>query len=114
MHHAALHSEDQIHAFGNSSEIDLELTPGDADGNFVIGRPDFEMMGLGLEGERLREILGGNFLHFVGREPRPVDTEKALALCADTREKLAAAAKLTDFEPDCRGLDAAEQIFHAF
>ena len=85
-----------------------------ADGNFVIGRPDFEMMGLGLEGERLREILGGNFLHFVGREPRPVDTEKALALCADTREKLAAAAKLPDFEPDCRGLDAAEQIFHAF
>ena len=72
------------------------------------------MMGLSLEGERLREILGGNFLHFVGREPRPVDTEKALALCADTREKLAAAAKLPDFEPDCRGLDAAEQIFHAF
>ena len=33
-----------------------------ADGNFVVGRPDFAMMGLGLEGERLREILGGNYL----------------------------------------------------
>ena len=83
---------------------------GSADGNFVIGRPDFEMMGLGLTGERLREILSGNFLRFAGSEPRGVDVEKALALCADTREKLAAAGNLPDFEPDYRGLDAAERI----
>ena len=85
-----------------------------ADGNFVVGRPDFAMMGLGLEGERLREILGGNYLRFVGADARPVDTEKALALVADTREKLRAAAKLPGFCPDPRGLDAAERIFNQF
>ena len=85
-----------------------------ADGNFVVGRPDFAMMGLGLEGERLREILGGNYLRFVGADARPVDPEKALALVADTREKLRAAAKLPGFCPDPRGLDAAERIFNQF
>ncbi len=85
-----------------------------ADGNFVVGRPDFEMMGLGLRGERLEEILSGNFLRFVGREPRPVDPERALALCADTREKLAAAAKLPGFCPDPAGIDAAERILRGF
>lgn len=85
-----------------------------ADGNFVVGRPDFAMMGLGLEGERLREILGGNYLRFVGADARPVDAEKALALVADTREKLRAAAKLPGFCPDPRGLDAAERIFNQF
>ena len=85
-----------------------------ADGNFVVGRPDFAMMGLGLEGERLREILGGNYLRFVGADARPVDAEKALALVTDTREKLRAAAKLPGFCPDPRGLDAAERIFNQF
>ena len=32
------------------------------------------------------------------------------ALCAGTREKLARAAALPDFTPDCRGLEAAERI----
>ena len=82
-----------------------------ADGNFVVGRPDFEMMGLGLRGERLEEILGGNFLRLVNAPPRPVDAEAALALCADTREKLRAAAKRPGFRPDARGIDAAEKIF---
>ena len=96
-----------VRAFLTNTEAET-VSP---DGNFVVGRPDFEMMGLGLEGERLREILGGNFLRFAGREPRPVDLEKALALCRDTREKLAAAAKLPDFCPDLRGIEAAEKIF---
>ena len=81
------------------------------DGNFVVGRPDFTMMGLGLEVERLGEILSGNFLRFAGEEAHPVDRERALALVGDTREKLRAAAKLPGFCPDPRGLDAAERIF---
>lgn len=81
-----------------------------ADGDFVIGRPDFEMMGLGLRGERLAEILEENFLRFAAPEPRPVDAEAALALIARTREELRRAAKLPGFVPDARGLDAAARI----
>ena len=81
-----------------------------ADGNFVIGRPDFEMMGLGLRGERLAEILGGNFLRFAEGEPRPVDRDAVLALIRRTREELRRAAALPGFVPDAGGLDAAERI----
>lgn len=85
-----------------------------ADGNFVVGRPDFELMGLGLAGERLGEILSGNFLRFAGVNMRAVDTDRALALAADTREKLQRAAGLPGFAPDARGLAAAERIFTRF
>lgn len=39
----------------------------DCDGHFVHDRPEFEMIPLGLDGERLDEILSGNFLRFIGR-----------------------------------------------
>lgn len=43
------------------------------DGHFVHDRPEFVMAPLGLEGERLDEILSGNFLRFIGREtPRVI------------------------------------------
>lgn len=85
-----------------------------ADGDFVIGRPDFEMMGLGLSGERLREVLGANFLRFAGENAHPVDPERVRELIGDTRRKLRAAAKLPSFHPDGSGLDAAERIFNHF
>ncbi len=85
-----------------------------ADGNFVVGRPDFAMMGLGLEGERLGEILRENFLRFLGNAARPVDPDTARALIARTRRELVSAAKLPGFVPDSRGLDAAERIFNQF
>ena len=85
-----------------------------ADGNFVVGRPDFELMGLELEDERLREILSENFLRFLGAKARSVDPEAALALVARTRRELVSAAKLPGFVPDSRGLDAAERIFNPF
>lgn len=37
------------------------------DGHFVHDRPAFEMIPLGLEGERLDEILSGNYRRFIGR-----------------------------------------------
>ncbi len=85
-----------------------------ADGNFVVGRPDFAMMGLGLEGERLGEILRENFLRFLGDAARPVEAEATLALIARTRRELVSASKLPGFVPDSRGLDAAERIFNQF
>lgn len=43
------------------------------DGHFVHDRPEFTMIPLGLEGERLDEILSVNFLRFIGREkPRDI------------------------------------------
>ena len=85
-----------------------------ADGNFVVGRPDFAMMGLGLEGERLGEILHKNFLRFAGEGARPADPEAVLALIRRTRRELVSAARLPGFVPDSRGLDAAERIFTQF
>ncbi|MDY3860168.1 MAG: amidohydrolase family protein [Candidatus Limivicinus sp.] len=82
-----------------------------SDGNFVHDRPDFEMMGLGLDGERLDEVLSGNFQRFVGGEPRPVIPEKALELCRDTRRKLERAAALPGFKPDFAGIEKAEAYF---
>ena len=80
----------------------------------MVGRPDFAMMGLGLEGERLGEILHKNFLRFLGDAARPADPEAVLALIRRTRRELVSAARLPGFVPDSRGLDAAERIFTQF
>lgn len=83
-----------------------------ADGNFIHDRQPFTMRCLGLEGERLEEILSGNVIRFIGCEPAPVDAEAVLELCAIMREEM---IDLCDadpsFDPDCSELDRAEGYF---
>lgn len=74
-----------------------------ADGNFVRNRPDFMMDCLGLEGERLDEIISGNFLRFIGGAPKSVDVPAVLKECARLR------AESIDRGADCTGLDLAEK-----
>ena len=85
-----------------------------ADGHFLHDRAPFRMKGLGLEGERLEKILNGNLRRFAGTEPRPVDPEKALELCAILREKMIIMTELDPaFRPDASQLDLAERWFCA-
>ena len=81
-----------------------------SDGDFLVGRPDFELRCLGLRGERLDELLSLNFLRFIGGAPKPVCVEATLAECGRVRERLESAARLPGFVPDRRGLDAAEPL----
>ncbi len=80
-----------------------------SDGDFLVGRPDFEMRCLGLEGSRADEILCLNFLRFMGGEPKPVDTGAALEECGRIRRRLESASRLPGFLPDCRGVELAEK-----
>lgn len=84
----------------------------EADGNFLHDRAPFTMRGLGLQGERLEEILSGNIRRFIGGEPREVDCEEALMLCAYLREKLVEMAeRKEDFRPDVSEVERAERYF---
>lgn len=83
-----------------------------ADGNFIRDRQPFTMKCLGLRGERLEEILSGNFIRFAGGEPSPVDPEAVLELCAIMREEMIDLADADPaFDPDCSELDSAERFF---
>lgn len=84
----------------------------ESDGFFLHDRAPFTMRGLGLEVERLEEILGGNIRRFIGGEPKTVDSGKTLELCAFLRERLAEMTGFDDsFDPDASQLDMAERYF---
>lgn len=82
-----------------------------SDGNFLHNRPDFQMHCLNLSHEALDKIMGGNFVSFTGGLPKAVDAGKVLAECAQIRWKLDSAAAMPGFEPDYRGVNAAESYF---
>lgn len=83
-----------------------------ADGNFLHDRAPFTMRGLGLKEERLAEVLGENIRRFSGGEPRPVNAEKTLELCAYLRERMIDFSEVkSDFRPDVSQLDLAERYF---
>ena len=70
------------------------------------------MRRLGLREERQEEILSGNIRHFIGGEPRPVDAEETLMLCAYLRERMAEMVlQDNDFRPDASEVNRAEQYF---
>ena len=82
-----------------------------SDGHFLIKRAPFVMRGLGLRGERLGEILGGNFARFAGA-PRAVDASAVLDECARLRARMGEmAAKYPDFTPEHSVVEYAERIF---
>lgn len=82
-----------------------------ADGEFIHERAPFTMRPLGLEGQRLENILSGNVTRLIG-QMRPVDAEKALELCAYLREKMAEMVYLDNaFHPDASEADMAERYF---
>ena len=83
-----------------------------ADGNFLHDREPFVMRGLGLSREWLEEILNRNIRSFIGGDPKPVNAENTLILCACLREKLAEMTSLDgSFHPDASELDRAERYF---
>ena len=49
-----------------------------ADGDFLVGEEDFDLMGLGLSQEAAQKILADNFLNFVGGNPVPVVPRQVL------------------------------------
>jgi len=82
-----------------------------SDGHFLIKRAPFIMRGLGLRGERLGEILGGNFARFAGT-PAAVNGAAVLDECARLRARLGEMdAKYPDFSPDYSVAEYAERIF---
>ena len=84
----------------------------ESDGNFLHDRAPFEMRGLGLEGERLDEILSKNIRRFIGGEPRSVDAEETLWLCAWLRERMAEMMEaVPGFQPDASEVERAERYF---
>ena len=83
-----------------------------SDGHFLHDRAPFTMRRLGLCEERQEEILGGNIRDFIGGEPRPVDAEETLMLCAALRERMAELVlRSNDFHPDASELNRTEQYF---
>ena len=83
-----------------------------SDGHFLHDRAPFTMRRLGLCEERQEEIFGGNIRHFIGGEPRPVDAEETLMLCAALRERMAELVlRSNDFHPDASEVNRAEQYF---
>ena len=82
-----------------------------SDGHFLIKRAPFTMRGLALHGERLGEILGGNFVRFAG-VPRAADAAAVLDECARLRARLGEMdAKYPNFTPDYSVVRYAEQVF---
>lgn len=82
------------------------------DGNFIRDRQPFAMKCLGLEGERLEEILSGNIVRFIGGKPAQADGEAVLELCALMREEMIDLADADPaFDPDASELDMAERFF---
>lgn len=82
-----------------------------SDGHFLIKRAPFTMRRLALSGERLGEILGGNFVRFAG-VPRAADAAAVLDECARLRARLGEMdAKYPDFTPDYSVVGYAEQVF---
>lgn len=51
------------------------------DGKYLIDVPPFRIRGLELGDEVLEKILGGNFLRFVGGDPKPVDPKGVIFEC---------------------------------
>ena len=83
-----------------------------ADGEFLHDRAPFVMRGLGLSGSRVEDIMNGNIRSFIGGDPKPVDAEETLMLCACLREKLAEMASHDEsFHPDASEIDMAERYF---
>jgi len=83
-----------------------------SDGNFLHDREPFLMRGLALPEERLQEILGDNIRYLIGGEPKPVDPDKVLELCAYLREKMIAMTEIDpEFRPDVSQIENAERWF---
>lgn len=83
-----------------------------SDGHFLIGRSAFTLRPLGLEGERLREVMSGNFESFAGKAPRRVEREAALEECARLRRRLSEAEeKIRGFRADFSVVQRAESVF---
>ena len=83
-----------------------------SDGNFLHDRAPFQMRGLGLPEDRLREILGENIRRLIGGEPKPVDPDKVLELCARLREKMVVMTGIDpEYRPDVSQVENAERWF---
>ena len=83
-----------------------------SDGHFLINRPPFVLRPLGLSGERLQKILGGNLLAHIGKAPAAVKPDAVLAECRRLREIMQILErKVPDFTPDNSVLREAENFF---
>ena len=88
-----------------------EHIPGD--GYFLTEDRAFEMNGLGLGDEALRDIAGANFVRFVGGGPRPADAARTARECRRIRHTLRRLEKvLPDFRADVRYILEAESYFN--
>ena len=86
----------------------------EADGNFLHDRAPFLMRGFALPEDRLEEIFSGNIRSFLGGDPKTVNAEEVLMLCAALREKLAEMTERDEtFHPDSSEVDRAERYFSA-
>lgn len=84
----------------------------ESDGNFLHDRAPFTMRCLGIEGQRLEEILSGNIKRFIGGEPKEADPDKVMELCAYLREKMIEMSDRDEnFRPDVSQVDLAERYF---
>lgn len=82
-----------------------------SDGHFLVKRPSIIMRPLALEGERLREIVSGNFERFAGVAPKRVDKAALEKECARLRERMAElACVLPGFVPDYSVVEYAESV----
>ncbi|MBQ3487971.1 MAG: amidohydrolase family protein [Clostridia bacterium] len=66
------------------------LTPGldeihEPDGKYLIDVPAFRVRGLDISAQTREKILSGNFLRFIGGEPRPVDAGGVIRECRRLR-----------------------------
>lgn len=83
-----------------------------SDGHFLIDRPPFVLRPLGLNGEQLQKILGGNLLDQLGKAPARVDPAAVLEECRRLREIMQfPGTGLPDFTPDDSVLTEAEKFF---
>ena len=86
----------------------------EADGNFLHDRAPFLMRGFALPEDRREEIFSGNIRSFLGGDPKTVNAEEVLMLCAALREKLAEMTERDEtFHPDSSEVDRAERYFSA-
>ena len=83
-----------------------------SDGHFLVDRPPFVLRPLGLGGERLQKILGGNLLDHIGKAPAKVDGEAVLDECRRLRRIMQILEdRLPDFTSDTSVLNKVEKIF---
>ena len=97
-----------VRAFLSSKE-DVEIR---SDGHYLVNNPSFIMRPLGLEGDALADVLGGNFLRLVGGLPKAVNGKAVLTECARLRDVMEEMKrKVLDFTPDTSVIEKAEKFF---